>query len=69
MASLVRTSKKKLLNLISPLKKQGVKRAEHNDSLDLWNKPLEPTPALKKALQHFKGKFDENKPWDGDFYL
>lgn len=36
---------------------------------NLWENPPEVTPAMKRAIQHFKQRFNSNQQWDGDFSL
>lgn len=42
---------------------------ERRNEENLWENPPEATPAMKRVIEQLKGRFNKNKPWDGDFDL
>ena len=42
---------------------------ERRNEENLWENPPEATPAMKRAIEQLKGRFNKNEPWDGDFDL
>lgn len=66
------------MDTVSP-KKIFIPRASHNikgkvvaetaSRENLWENPPEVTPAMKRAIQQFKQRFNSNQQWDGDFSL